>query len=113
MKLRSILTVHFEPVEFTVCLDQLGPLLQTKDEGHAAVFWQSVFGSGDFVEQYPDRAKDKYAYMVAGLESALRSYEIILPKNPKSRLPLLDELVKVRNDGRLIDFVKKHPCDEK
>lgn len=110
--IRPVLAVHFEPLDYIVCLDQIGPLLHTKSEVHEAIFWQVVFASGDFVEQHPDRAKDKLAYMQAGLESGLRIYEHLLPKNPKVRLELLDRLLLLRNDGHLLEFVKEHPCDK-
>ena len=112
-KIRPVLAVHFEPLDYIVCLDQIGPLLDTKKKPHEAVFWQVVFGSGDFVEQYPDRAKDKFAYMVAGLESGLRAYEIILKTQPKARHKLLDDLLPLRDTGRLLEFVQAHPCDDK
>jgi hypothetical protein len=111
-KLRAVLATHFEPVDYVVCLDQIGSLLDTKNEVHEAVFWQVVFGSGDFVEQHPEEAKDKFAYMQAGLESGLRAYENALREKPKARLPLLDKILALRDAGRLIDFVKEHPCDE-
>ena len=110
---RPVLAVHFEPLDYSVCLDQIGALLHTKNEVHEAVFWQVVFASGDFVEQYPDRAKEKFAYMRAGLESGLKIYDNLLPKNPKARLELLDKLLVLRNEGRLLEFIREHPCDEK
>src|SRR5438093_9087184 len=83
-KIRPVLAVHFEAVDYIVCLDQIGPLLDAKNHALEAVFWQIVFGSGDFVEQHPDQAKDKLAYMLAGLESGLRSYEVVLREKPKA-----------------------------
>lgn len=111
-KIRPVLAVHFEAVDYIVCLDQIGPLLDTKNEAHEAVFWQVVFGSGDFVEQHPELAKDKFAYMVAGLQSGLRSYENLLRDKPKARHVLLDKLVALQNEGRLVEFVTEHPCDK-
>jgi hypothetical protein len=112
-KIRPVLVVHFEPLDYVVCLDQLGPLLDSRNKVSDAIFWQVVFGSGDFVEQHADQATDKFAYMLAGLESGLRAYENILARKPKSRVELLDALLKLRNDGHLMDFVKEKPCDKK
>jgi len=112
-KIRPVLAVHFESVDYIVCLDQIGSLLDTKNQAHEAVFWQVVFGSGDFVEQHPEQAKDKLAYMQAGLESGLRAYENMLRERPKARLAFLDNLLVMRSEGRLVDFVKEHPCDDK
>lgn len=111
-KLRPVLVVHFEPLDYIVCLDQLGPLMNANNKVADAVFWQVVFGSGDFVEQHPEQAQDKFAYMLAGLESGLRAYENILKHKPKSKVELLDDLLALRNEGRLMEFVKDKPCDK-
>src|SRR5262245_48496358 len=89
-KIRPVLAVHFEAVDYVLCLDQIGALLDSKNEAHEAVFWQVVFGSGDFIEQHPEQAKDKFTYMMAGLESGLRAYEILLHEKSDTRLELLD-----------------------
>ena len=107
-----VLMIHFELLDYIVCLDQIGFLLDTKNKAHEAVFWQVVFGSGDFVEQHPDQATDKFAYMLAGLESGLRAYENILVQKPKARLDSIDKLVTLRNEGQLLGFVKAKPCDK-
>lgn len=109
-RIRPVLVVHFEAVDYLVCGDVLGPLAKSKNDAHQAVMWQIVFGSGDWVEQNPDHATDIEAYTLAGLESGLRAYENVLARKPKARLPLLDELVKHRNDGKLLEYVKEHPC---
>jgi hypothetical protein len=108
-----ILVAHFKGVDYLICGDVLGPLAESKKEAHTAVMWQIVFGSGDWVEQNPERARDVDAYTLAGLESGLRAYENILARKPKARFPLLDELLRRRNDGRLAEYVKEHPCREK
>ena len=112
-KVRPVLAVHFKPLDYVVCLDQIGPLLDKKTDISEAVFWQVVFGSGDFVEQNPAEAGDKLAYMQAGLESGLRAYENALRTKPKGRIELLDRLIGLRDKGQLQVFVKEHPCDGK
>ena len=108
--IRPILMVHFEPIHYDVCLDQIGFLLETKNKAHEAVFWQVVFGSGDYFEGNPDQQADRFAYMLAGLQSGLRAYENILLKKPKVRLQALDDLVALRDQGRLLEYVKAKPC---
>jgi hypothetical protein len=107
---RPVLVAYFEDIDYIVCLDQLGFLLDKKGKVREAVFWQSVFGSGDFVLQHPDEATNKYAYMLAGLESALRAYDRILAKKPKARIDRLDNLLALRSEGRLGGYVKDHMC---
>ncbi len=107
--IRPVLVVHFEPLDYTVCLDQIGSLLDSKKPVDEAVFWQVVFGSGDFFEANP--GADKIAYMVAGLESGMRAYDNILRENPKNRSESLDKLRALRDKGELVGFVKGKPCD--
>jgi hypothetical protein len=112
LKIRAVLAVHFKRLDYIVCLDQIGSLLDKKNDVREAVFWQVVFGSGDFVEEHPEKARDKFAYLPAGLESGLRAYENALREKPKARVELLDQLLALRDQGRLMEFVKEHPCDD-
>lgn len=111
--LRAILKVHFEPVHYVVCLDQIGFLLNLKDKAYEAVFWQVVFGSGDYFEQGGAHPTDQSTYMLYGLQSGLKAYENILVKRPKIRLKELDDLIALRDAGRLPEYVKSRPCERK
>jgi hypothetical protein len=111
--MRPALVLFFEPIHYTVCLDQIGFLMEAEPKVLMNVFWQVVFSSGDFVLQHPEESADRLVYMQAGLEGALRVYERILVAKPKARNPKLDELVRLRNDGHLDDYVRANPCDKK
>ena len=112
-KTRPVLAVYFDDVDYDVCLDLVGSLLDTKDKLSDAVFWQFVFATGDFVVQHPDQAKEKYAYLLAGLESALRSYEHVREKKPVAKVDFLDHLIALRNEGHLGEHVRSHMCEKK
>ena len=56
-------STYFEDVDYVVCLNQVSFLLDTDDRAHEAVFWQVVFGSGDFVLQNPDGLKRRLECM--------------------------------------------------
>lgn len=107
---RPALMVYFEPLDYTVCLDQIGFLMDAKPEVLMNVFWQVVFSSGDFFLQQPEQSRDRLKYMQAGLESGLRVYERILTAKPGARHAKLDELVRLRSEGRLGDYVRANPC---
>ncbi|HEY3175185.1 MAG TPA: hypothetical protein VGK94_05425 [Candidatus Polarisedimenticolia bacterium] len=109
-KTRPVLVVYFEDLDYDVCLDLVGSLLDAKDKLSRAVFWQFVFASGDFVVQHPDQATEKYAYMLAGLESALRGYEHVLDRKPREKRQFLDELLALRTEGRLGEHIRANMC---
>ena len=112
-QMRPALVVYFEPIHYDVCLDQVGFLMDSKEKTHRFLFWQSVCSSGDFFLQNPDASKDRFTYMQAGLEGALRTYGHILEKKPKARHAQLDALLHLRNEGHLLDYIRAHPCEKK
>jgi hypothetical protein len=67
VKIRPVLMAHFEAVDYRVDVALIKPLLNSKTDLHTALFWQVVFGCGDFVEQHPEQAKEWSAYTEAGL----------------------------------------------
>src|SRR5262245_19540599 len=110
---RPALIVYFEPIHYTVCLDQIGFLMHDDAKALQPVFWQVVFSSGDFFLQHPEESKNRLSYMLAGLEGGLRVYERMLEAKPELRHSKLDELIKLRNSGSLMDYVASNPCDQK
>ena len=111
-KLAPMLLAHFEDMPFVVCLDQVPGL---EDEGSLgkALLWQMVFGSGVYIEQNPQRAADREAYMLAGLQSAVRAYRNVRTKNPKKAIAVFDELDELERQGKLRDHVRVHSCVKK
>ena len=107
-----LLLAHFEGVPFVVCLDQVPGVSDQGDLGKA-LLWQIVFGSGVFLEEHPEAAQDREAYMTAGLQSAVRAYRNVLAKNPQMRIPVFDELADLDKQGRLVEHVRAHDCQKK
>ncbi|HET9300245.1 MAG TPA: hypothetical protein VFO11_09880 [Candidatus Polarisedimenticolaceae bacterium] len=107
-----LLLAHFEGVPFVVCLDQVPGVSDQGDLGKA-LLWQIVFGSGVFLEEHPEAAQDREAYMTAGLQSAVRAYRNVLAKNPQMRIPIFDELADLDKQGRLVEHVRAHDCQKK
>jgi hypothetical protein len=80
--------------------------------------------SGDLVTQYtigmaafklanPDKAGDDDAVQLAGVESAMRSYEAMLKTQPKAQHKFMDELVAKRSSNTLAEYVKANNCKDK
>ncbi|MGA2349057.1 MAG: hypothetical protein ABSF70_01380 [Terracidiphilus sp.] len=90
-------------VSMCMVLDKL-PKGDKKDGG--TIFAAELFSQTAFLLQNPDKQDDLLAQYQAGVEGALRVYEVLLKANPKDRQPYLDELIERRDAGTLVDFVK-------
>jgi hypothetical protein len=110
--LAPMLLAHFEDMSYVVCLDQVPGL---EDEGALgkALLWQMSFGSGAYLEQHPEKAGNREAYMLAGLQSAVRAYRNVRAKSPKKTIALFEELDVMERGGRLQQHVRAHSCGKK
>ena len=111
-KLAPMLLAHFDDVPYVVCLDQV-PGLEDQGKLGKALLWQMVFGTGAFIEQNPSRANDREAYMLAGLQSAVRAYRNARAKDPRKTIPLFEELDDMERRGKLREHVHAHACLKK
>jgi hypothetical protein len=60
-----------------------------------------------FVIENSGKKVDRFAEYQAGVEGALRVYEVLLKANPQDRQKYLDDLIRRRDSGTLEDFVKQ------
>jgi hypothetical protein len=93
------LTVHV-----CILLDKL-PTGDKKDS--ATIFSGQFMGQAAYVLENAGKAEDRQPELVAGVESALRVYQLLLKANPKDRQPFLEELLKRREAGTLAEFVQE------
>jgi hypothetical protein len=62
---------------------------------------QQIFGNAAYQISHPDRRGDLQATQLAGARSALRAYAALLAKDPKARIPRMDELLRNEAAGTL------------
>jgi hypothetical protein len=93
------LTVHT-----CMILDKL-PKGDKKDG--STIFGGEFMAQAAFAIENPDSRGDLLAEYQAGVEGALRVYEVLLKANPKDRQPYLDDLLQRREAGTLAQFVKE------
>jgi hypothetical protein len=98
--------VEIPDIHMNVCmiLDKL-PKGDKKDA--STVFIAETFSQTAFLIQNPDKQGDTLAQYQAGVEGALRVYEVLLKANPQDRQPYLDDLIQRREAGTLEMFVKE------
>jgi hypothetical protein len=77
--------------------------------------YQATFGSAAYIIEHPDKAGDTDAQFVAGVESALKSYSVIVKTDSDAKSKSLDALLEKQKQGKLADFVRSASkgCEDK
>jgi hypothetical protein len=68
--------------------------------------YQATFGSAAYIIEHPDKAGDMDAQFLAGVESALKSYNAIVKSQPDAKSKSLDALLEKQKQGKLAEFVR-------
>ena len=66
---------------------------------------QGIFSAAAFAIEHPYEARDGVAQYYAGVEGALRAYEVLVKSRPDAKSAFLDELLAKRDRGELADHV--------
>jgi len=90
-------------VSLCMVLDQL-PKGNKKDS--AEIFAALTLGQTEYAIHNMDKPSDAQAETMAGVDAALKVYEILVKAKPKDQQPYLDDLLKRREAGTLGDYVK-------
>jgi hypothetical protein len=101
-----------DKVSVTVC----SLLLSGSDKKYkygSEILGQYTIGMAAFKLSNPDKAKDEEAAQLAGIESALRSYDAMVAEQPKAKNLFMDDLIAKRGDGTLAKYVAQNNCKEK
>ena len=102
--------VEVPDIHVPLCTEFFPSLLRDSDskKRHGGdLVMQSGYAIAAFQIEHPTEAKDESALYLAGVEGALRTYEAILLKEPKSRWVELDALIAKREKGELAIFVRE------
>ncbi|HYL92454.1 MAG TPA: hypothetical protein VEW69_04790 [Alphaproteobacteria bacterium] len=70
------------------------------------LFGLYVFAMGRFAIEHPDKAGDKDAVFLAGVETALKGYQEIVKDKSNARSTALDTLLQKQKDGKLKESVQ-------
>ncbi len=69
---------------------------------------QRTFSMATFIIEHSSQKSDDLAVEAAGVEGALKAYQSILKKYPKSHSAYWDRLLKKQEDGTLRDYVSEY-----
>ena len=92
----------------STCPELLGPLNGQGKNGAPEIVGQLYFGNAAWAIQNPDKATDREAVFVGGLESSLRVYDSLVKQKSRWRWPLLDDLRGRSKKGTLPDYVREN-----
>jgi hypothetical protein len=94
-------------IRFWVCADLLGHALKEGYPYSREVNQQVLFSGAAFTLERQDKARDDIAVYTAGVEGALRAYEVLMRSKPDAKLAFLDDLATKRDQGQLVAYVAK------
>lgn len=94
-------------IRFRVCADLLGHALNENYPYSREVNQQVLFSGAAFTLERQDKARDDIAVYNAGVEGALRVYEVLARSKPDAKLAFLDDLVTKRDQGLLVPYVAR------
>lgn len=94
-------------IRFKVCPDLLGHFLSADDPYSREVNLQVMLSGAVLTIEEPGEARDDAAVYAAGVEGALRAYEVLVKSRPDARVAILDDLIEKRDRGELVDHIAR------
>ena len=99
--------IEVPDIKVYACDDLLGHGLGGNYPYSTEVKLQPMFSAAAFAIEHPDKARDKHVQHYAGVEGALRVYEVLSKSKPGAKSAFLDDLLTKRENGELADHVAK------
>ena len=94
--------------DFTVklCCKALDSLDTVNDTYSNQLRMQAIYSQAAYILQHPSTTSDAEKE-AAGLAGALRAYQAIQRFDPSAQYPVLDELVSLEQQGKLVQYVEQ------
>jgi carboxypeptidase Q len=99
-----------DEVSVTLCAEIMKLIPEKKNKYKSELLMQFTFGMALFKLEHPDQKNDEMAAQLAGLESVLRTYEVMLNATDKAKNAELDALLVKRNNNELKAVVEAAQC---
>ncbi|MDM7923190.1 MAG: hypothetical protein QUS14_12895 [Pyrinomonadaceae bacterium] len=93
--------VETDQVTVAICGGTMELIPEKKNKFKAELLMQHTFGMGVFKLENPDKKSDEKSAQMAGFESMLRAYEVMVNENEKARNSNLDSLLAKQKAGEL------------
>ena len=99
--------IEIPETKFYWCEPLLGHALGDGYRYAREVNGQAMVAAATFAIEHPDKARDAGAQYYAGVEGALRVYEVLRRSRPDAKSTFMDQLLAERDRGQLSDRVKQ------
>lgn len=99
--------IEIPDIRFKSCVGLLSPSLGNQYRYSTEVNQQIIFSAAAFRLEHPDHLRNDTGAYIAGVEGALRVYEMLVKSVPDAKSAFLDDLVAGRDHGELADHVAK------
>ncbi|HEY4901584.1 MAG TPA: hypothetical protein VIH91_12285 [Terriglobales bacterium] len=95
--------------DFTVtsCCKDLDSLDKVNDTYSNQLRMQAIYSQAGYILQHPNVTSDAEK-QAAGLAGALRAYRSIQRFDPTAQYPVLDNLLTMEKQGKLLQYVEQH-----
>ena len=100
-------TIDVPDVRFKVCPDLLGHAIANDYPYSREIKLQVMLSGAVLTLEDPGEARDDVAVYTAGVEGALRVYEVLVKSTADAHLAALDDLIGKRDRGELVDHIAK------
>lgn len=101
-----------DEVSVVLCSEMMKLVPEKKNKFKGELLMQLTFGIAVFKLENPERKTDEAAATLAGLESMLRAYEVMLAENEKAKNADLDALLAKRAGGELKAVAEASKCEK-
>jgi hypothetical protein len=98
--------VAAQDLHLRICTALLVDLRHPRYKYRSQLGSQLLLSSAAFLIEHPDRADDKAAQSVGGMEGVLRAYGAILKADPAAHAKSLDDLLQKQREGKLAATVQ-------
>ncbi len=105
--------IETDQVSVTACGGVMSSFTEKKNKFGSELTVAYTLGMAAFKLQNPDKKSDENAAQLAGLESALKSYEAMIKEKSKGKFAPVDALLAKRTDGTLTKYVADANCGKK
>jgi hypothetical membrane protein len=97
--------IEVPDIRFKVCPDLFAQAVGVDYPYSRELTLQMTLSGGVLTLEDPGKAREDVAVYTAGVEGALRAYEVLVKSRLDAHLPVLDDLIEKRNRGELVGHI--------
>jgi hypothetical protein len=105
--------IETDQVSVIACGEIFSLFSDKKNKNSSEMTVAYTIGMAAFKLEFPEKASDENAAQLAGLETALKSYEAIVKEKPKTKFEKIEAVLEKQRAGQLAAMVTAADCGKK